>query len=91
VAFGPARSGTKEGEKEEMACINADGSLTRKAKALLGLVNDPMTPEEISERSGEPLFKVRSSLREMGSAGLIRETGGRHEITQLGSEALSLG
>jgi hypothetical protein len=37
---------------------------------------------------GQPLFKVRSSLRELASAGLIRETGQEFLITESGKAKL---
>ncbi len=74
-----------------MACINPDGTLTKSAKALLQAIDAPLSPEEISAAIGQPLFKVRSSLREMGNAGLIIEKEGRHQITDTGKEALDLG
>ena len=74
-----------------MACINPDGTLTKSAKALLQAIETPLSAEEISAAIGQPLFKVRSSLREMGNAGLIGENEGRHQITDTGKEALALG
>jgi len=74
-----------------MACINPDGTLTKSAKALLQAIQAPLSPEDISAAIGQPLFKVRSSLREMGNARLIAEREGRYQITDTGKEALALG
>ncbi len=71
-----------------MACINPDGTLSESAKALLSNIQDPITPEEISKKVGQPLFKVRSSLREMMAAELVREEGGQYGITEKGKEKI---
>jgi predicted transcriptional regulator len=69
-----------------MACVNPDGTLTESAKALLAILDDPKTPEEISKQLEQPLFKIRSSLREMTSAGLVKEEGAKYIITEKGKE-----
>ncbi len=71
-----------------MACINPDGTLSESAKVLLSNIQDPLTPEEISKKVGQPLFKVRSSLREMTAAELVREEGGKYGITEKGKEKI---
>ncbi len=71
-----------------MACVNPDGTVTESAKALLSSILDPLTPEEISQRVGQPLFKVRSSLREMTAAELVKEESGKYAITAKGKEKI---
>lgn len=72
-----------------MACINPDGTITGSAKDLLRvIIGEPLTPEEISKQLGQPLFKIRSSLREMVSAGLVNEEGDQYIITEKGKENL---
>lgn len=71
-----------------MACINPDGTLLDSAKALLRIVQNPLTPEEISKKVGQPLFKVRSSLREMSAAEFVKEESGKYTITSLGKEKI---
>jgi predicted transcriptional regulator len=72
-----------------MACVNPDGSLSESAQKLLTVLAEPLTPEEISGKTGQPLFKVRSSIREMIDAELISETDGRYTTTPQGKELLS--
>ena len=67
-----------------MACVNPDGSLTESGRNLLTVLAEPLNPEEISRKTGQPLFKVRSSLREMVDAALITEEGGRYTVTAAG-------
>ena len=71
-----------------MACINPDGTITESAKALLSIIHNPLTPEDISKQVGQPLFKVRSSLREMTSAELVLEEEGKYTLTEKGKERL---
>lgn len=71
-----------------MACINPDGTITESAKALLRIIGDPLNPEEISSKLGQPLFKVRSSLREMEGAGFVMSDGAKYKITEKGKEKL---
>jgi len=58
-----------------MACVNADGSLTRGAKAMLDVMAGPLREEEIAIRTGLPLYRVRSGLREMAEVGLVARNG----------------
>jgi predicted transcriptional regulator len=43
------------------------------------------SPEEVAQKSGLPLFRVRSGLRELTQAGLIVEKAGKYEITDKGA------
>ncbi len=67
-----------------MACINNDGTLTESARRLLGKLVVPCAAEELSQRMGQPLFRIRSSLREMEIAGLVQPIEGRFLITEAG-------
>jgi len=71
-----------------MACVNPDGTVSESARALLKIVENPLTPEEISEQVGQPSFKVRSSLREMSQAELVIEEEGKFTITEKGKEKI---
>jgi predicted transcriptional regulator len=71
-----------------MPCVNPDGSITDSAKALLKVIESPLTAEEISKKVGQPLFKIRSSLREMVGAELIKEEGNKYVISESGKEKI---
>ena len=73
-----------------MPCLSSDGTLTRSVRTLLEMCQHARRPEEISAKLEEPLFKVRSGLREMVNVGLVKEEAGRHQITESGREALGL-
>lgn len=72
-----------------MACIDPDGTLTITGKFLLKeLDKEPLPPQEIAKAIGEPVFKVRGSLRELKEADLIVEKDGLFHITELGKEKI---
>jgi predicted transcriptional regulator len=69
-----------------MRSINPDGSVTARARTLLSLLDKPLTPEEISQKLGQPLFHVKTSLREMVHFRIINQEGERFVITEQGKE-----
>jgi DNA-binding IclR family transcriptional regulator len=72
-----------------MACINPDGTLTTSAKAVLQVLAESATPTEVARKVGLPLFRVRSSLRELVEAALlVEETDGSYRLTAAGTERL---
>ena len=72
-----------------MACIDSDGTLTPTGYLLLkGLAESPMPPEDVAKHLGEPLFRVRGSLRELAAADLIQEEGGIFRVTEVGRSKL---
>jgi predicted transcriptional regulator len=71
-----------------MACVNPDGSISESGRALLKAAESPAAPEEIGKKIGQPLFKIRSSLRELHDAGLIVEKEGKYSVTDAGKKML---
>jgi predicted transcriptional regulator len=69
-----------------VACVNDDGTLSPSAKALLKSLETPLAVEEIASRLGSPLFKVRSSLRELVEAGLVEARGDKYLISEVGKK-----
>lgn len=72
-----------------MGCINPDNSLTATAKRMLQIVSVPVPAERIAKELSIPMFKTRSSLREMTGAGLIEERDGLYIISGKGKELLN--
>lgn len=72
-----------------MACINPDGTLTPSAQAVLKAAETPCSPAEIAKAANLPLFRVRSSLRELVEAGLLREENGSFTLTGEGRARLN--
>jgi predicted transcriptional regulator len=48
-----------------------------------------LSPEEVSSKTGQPLFRVRSGLRELKNAGFVEEDGEKYVLTQNGKAVLS--
>jgi len=49
-----------------------------------------LTAEEIAPRINQPLFKVRSVMRELVGNGLTMETDGKFKITSKGKEKMNV-
>jgi predicted transcriptional regulator len=74
-----------------MACINPDGTLTSSAKAILSALSSSITLEEVAKSVGLPLFRIRSSIREMLEAGLVEEKEKGYGTTKLGRQKIEGG
>jgi len=72
-----------------MACISPDGKPTESGLKMLGALQlRPGSPEEIAKEVGVPLFKARSSLRELTQAGLAVEEDDKYELTEEGAKLI---
>ncbi len=71
-----------------MACVKQDGTITASVREVLNILGNCRTAEEISRRLGQPLYKIRSNLRELVAAGLVRVKEGEYLITEKGRESL---
>ena len=69
-----------------MACINPDGTLSPTAKKLLRSIHEPLSLVEISQRIMVPVFLLRSNIRELIGAGLVKEAGEAYQATEKGLE-----
>lgn len=56
-----------------MGCIDADGQITRSAELILLAMLHPATIQAAFEECGLPLFRVRSAVRELTNAGLLKK------------------
>lgn len=74
-----------------MPCISADGKLTSDGRMRLERLKavKAVSAEEIVSVTGEPLFKVRRSLRELKTAGYVEESEGKYTVTEQGLKALN--
>jgi predicted transcriptional regulator len=77
---------TEEGMK--MPCILPDGSITETAKNVLAVARTEKSVEEIAKGSSLPLFRVRSSIRELIDAEFIAEKNGKYLTTEKGKEKI---
>jgi predicted transcriptional regulator len=68
-----------------MPCVSSDGKPTTSGMALLkSLKNVALSPKEIAGKTGQPLFRVRSGLRELKNAGFVEETDGKYRLSENG-------
>lgn len=68
-----------------MPCVSPDGKPTSSGMAVLKSLKDgALTPEEIAGKTGQPLFRVRSGLRELKNAGLIEENVDKYALSKNG-------
>jgi predicted transcriptional regulator len=68
-----------------MPCLSPDGKPTSTGMEVLrSLKNGTLSPEEISSKTGQPLFRVRSGLRELKNAGFVEETGDKYGLSETG-------
>jgi len=72
-----------------MPCVSPDGKPTSSGMATLKSLKDgALTPEEIAGKTGQPLFRVRSGLRELKNAGFVDETEGKYSLSKDGKTAI---
>ena len=72
-----------------MPCISADGKPTATGMSTLKSLKDgASTPEEVASKTGQPLFKVRSGLRELKNAGLVEEVSEKYMLSKNGTIAI---
>jgi len=72
-----------------MACISPDGKPTESgSKMLRALQAGAGSPEEIANKAGLPLFRVRSGLRELAEAGLAKQRDDRYELSEEGAKLI---
>jgi len=73
-----------------MACISPDGKPTESGTKMLRALQSGLgTPGKIAEDVGLPLYRVRSSIRELILAGLAIEKDGSYELTEEGAKLIS--
>jgi predicted transcriptional regulator len=68
-----------------MPCVSPDGKPTPSGLKLLKSLKDgALSPEEAANKTGLPLFRVRSGLRELENAGFVEETSGKYGLSEKG-------
>jgi hypothetical protein len=68
-----------------MPCVRPDGTLSGSGWAMLEAVQTDSTAAEVVAKTGMPLFRVRSGLRELVVANLVSEAGERFSQTERGA------
>jgi len=65
-----------------MACINPDGTLTPVAQAVITALKSSCTTLDIAQAANLPIYRVRSTIRELIEAGLVLEADGKFHLTE---------
>lgn len=71
-----------------MACVNPDGTLMPSAVAILNALKTAHTAEELAMLVHQPLFKIRSGLRDMVEANFVELKDDKYILTDLGLQKL---
>ena len=72
-----------------MPCVSPDGKPTESGMGMLAALNaGKSSPEDIAAETGRPLFRVRSGLRELLSAGLVSGGDDSFSLTEQGKKVL---
>ena len=72
-----------------MPCVSPDGKPTSSGIATLkALKNGALSPEEIAGKTGQPLFRVRSGLRELKNAGFVEESEDKYMLSKSGNAVI---
>jgi predicted transcriptional regulator len=67
-----------------MPCVKPDGTLEPLAQAIVRALSVPRTAEGVCEHLRIPLYRVRSTMRELLEAGLVTESDGIYGLTDSG-------
>jgi len=74
----------------DLPCVSSDGKPTKSGMATLSAVkNGALTAKAVSEQTGQPLFKVRSGLRELAKAGLVEQKDQTYRLTSKAEQLLA--
>jgi DNA-binding IscR family transcriptional regulator len=72
-----------------MPCMDSRGELTEMARKILAAMDSPAPLEQVAERTGIPLYRMRSATRELVDAGLVEEKEGSYVAAEAGRAALA--
>ena len=73
-----------------LPCVSADGKPTKSGIVTLSsLKSGALTPNAVSETTGQALFKVKSGLRELVNAGFVKQVEDKYQLTPEGSELVT--
>ena len=74
-----------------MPCVWPDGSLSTSGRLMLTAVQVDSSAEDVADVTGMPLYRVRSSLRQLLEAGYLIEEGGHFSQTEEGAAKVKEG
>jgi predicted transcriptional regulator len=67
-----------------MPCVKPDGTLEPMAQAIVRALRTPRTIEGVCDHLRLPLYRVRSTMRELADAALVAESDGVYALTDRG-------
>jgi predicted transcriptional regulator len=69
--------------------VSPDGNPTSSGVILLkSLKESALSPEEIAGKTGQPLFRVRSILRELENVEFVKQREGKYILSEAGENIL---
>jgi hypothetical protein len=68
-----------------MPCVKPDGTLEPMAQAIIRALRTPRTAEGVCDHLRLPLYRVRSTVRELVEAGLVADAGEALRLTDAGA------
>ena len=71
-----------------MACLPSDDILGSTGVSVLLTLTTPTAIEDVAQKTGLPLFRVRGTVRRLLEAGFTHQVGQMFEITPAGIEKL---
>ena len=71
-----------------MVCLPSDDILGSTGVLVLVTLTTPTTLEDVAQKTGLPLFRVRGTVRRLMEAGLAQQVNQMYEITPAGIETL---
>jgi len=71
-----------------MVCLPSDDVLGSTGVSVLLTLTTPTAIEDVAQKTGLPLFRVRGTLRRLLEAGFTHQVGQMYEITPAGIEKL---
>ncbi len=71
-----------------MVCLPSDDILGSTGVSVLLTLSTPTTLEDVAQRTGLPLFRVRGTVRRLLEAGFTHQVNQMYEITAAGIEKL---
>jgi DNA-binding IclR family transcriptional regulator len=72
-----------------MPCMDSSGEVTAAARKILAALAGGAPLSEVAEKTGLPLYRIRSAARELADAGLAQEKNETYVVTEAGRAALA--
>ncbi len=72
-----------------LPCVSPDGKPTSTGMVTLKAVKEGASiPKDVAEATGQPMFRVRSGLRELVNAGFLELVDDKYTLTVVGEQVL---